>query len=476
MKIQSYLILLLCSLLAGQLFAQKMTVSEEVSISNDVSYDVLGEYGSQVLLFRNGKTVFKVQAFDQQMRMSWDKELTLDRRLPKVLGILPTPKDFSVIYSFRKRNHTYLKVHRYDPAANLIDSTELINLGYLFYTPNFQLTRSEDRSKLLLHFAENQSVVHSYVFSTDTYELLWENDFEPENFSYGRDFVQATISNKGEVNYILQKNNWRSRSKQHYYEIHAFDGSSRSAHVIPMNGRQTFDVVFEADNLNDQLVAGGLYSENNSERSEGYFYFKMRPIAGEIPDSVEFRAFDAAFLENLQGRDYRKGKGLSETSVREFVLRRDGGILLVGERTRQLQRRSNAMPARSFDPAGLRGMVDYYFEEVFVLSIHPSGDLHWNTILHKKQYSQDDSGIYSSYFLFKSAGLLRFLFNDEIRNENTVSEYIINGVGKYDRNSIFSTTKLDLRLRFRDGLQVSSNTMIIPSERRNRLKLVKVEY
>jgi hypothetical protein len=121
-------------------------------------------------------------------------------------------------------------------------------------------------------------------------------------------------------------------------------------------------------------------------------------------------------------------------------------------------------------------MIDFYFEEVFVLSIHPTGALHWETILHKRQYSQDDNGIFSSYFMFETAGKLRFLFNDEIRNENTVSEYVINGLGEYNRNSMFNTTGLDLRLRFRNATQINSNTLIIPSERKNRLKLVRLTY
>ena len=113
---------------------------------------------------------------------------------------------------------------------------------------------------------------------------------------------------------------------------------------------------------------------------------------------------------------------------------------------------------------------------MFVISIHPDGKTHWKTILHKKQYSQDDDGIYSSFFLFKTPSNLRFLFNDEIRYENTVSEYVLNGVGAYERKSLLSTANLDLRLRFRDAMQVSAQELIVPSERRNRLRLVKLQY
>ena len=117
---------------------------------------------------------------------------------------------------------------------------------------------------------------------------------------------------------------------------------------------------------------------------------------------------------------------------------------------------------------------DYYYDDLFVISIHPDGMTHWKTILHKKQYSYDDDAIYSSYFLMKTATSLSFVFNDEIKYENTVSEYVLKGDGNYDRNSILNTKNKKLRLLFRKGMQVSANEFIVPSEHRNRLRLVSI--
>ena len=74
------------------------------------------------------------------------------------------------------------------------------------------------------------------------------------------------------------------------------------------------------------------------------------------------------------------------------------------------------------------------------------------------------------------ASSLRFLFNDEIRFENTVSEYVVNGRGEFDRNSLFNTRDLSLRLRFRDGVQTAGNELVLPSEHRNKLRLVRMTY
>ena len=120
--------------------------------------------------------------------------------------------------------------------------------------------------------------------------------------------------------------------------------------------------------------------------------------------------------------------------------------------------------------------MDYYYEDVMVFSLHANGDLHWQTLLHKKQYSQDDDAMYSSFFVFRTPEKLRILYNDEIRHESTVSEYVIRGNGYHKRNSVFSTDYQKLGLRFRDAMQVGYYECVIPSERNNRLNLVRITY
>jgi hypothetical protein len=150
-------------------------------------------------------------------------------------------------------------------------------------------------------------------------------------------------------------------------------------------------------------------------------------------------------------------------------------VLMIAERNRQLERRTGSTNRAFFD-GGVRYIVDYYYDDMFMVSFNPDGKTHWKTILHKKQYSQDDNGVFSSFFLYKNPTNLRLLFNDEIKYENTVSEYVVNGSGDFERKSLLNTENLELKLRFRDALQVSATEIIVASERRNRLKLVKLQY
>ena len=458
------------------LSSQNILVSEDIILRNDITYDLIGEISDQLLLFRDQKTSFEVQAFDKNMQRTWEKELELDKRQPKVLEVLPDRDHFTIIYRFRWKGNTILKAHKYDAGANLQDSTTIKDYGYVFYTPNFEMIQSEDKSKLLVYYIEKQTIIRALAFDLNEMKLLWEKSFSPDDFSYFEEFRQVLVDNEGNLRLVLEKDNFRSKRKDHYYEIHEYYGTTDElkTYEIALEGKLTYDVFFSFDDLNKRLVAAGMYAEKNPAKTTGYFYLNINP---DSPDShlLKFEEFDDEFVSNLLGKEVNNTKGLTEVVIQETVLRRDGGVLIIAERAKEMERRV-AGASRVYYDGSNRFIMDYYYDDLFVISIHPSGKTHWKTILHKKQYSQDDDGIYSSYFLFKTPTNLRFLFNDEIRYENTVSEYVINGRGEYDRNSILSTENLQLRLRFRDAVQVGSDEFIVPSERRNRLRLVKMEY
>jgi hypothetical protein len=456
--------------------AQQITMSEDIPLRNDVAYELLGEFKGRVLLFRDQISKYEVQGFDQRLRPSWSKILTLDKKNPKVIGSTHSRNDFTLIYHYRDQGNTILKAAKFDPGANMIDSATINNLGSVFFTPEFELAFSEDRSKILVYYIERQSILHAFVFDAASFRPLWKKSVSPSGFSFFEDFLQVVLDNEGNMCLVFEKDKFLARKDGHHYHIISVIGTEDrlTQFQAPLDGKLTYDVLFTYDNLNDRLVAAGLYSDKSGDRATGYFVLKIDPLQRELP-FLRFESFNDLFVSNLIGKEVEKNKGVTELSVREIVLRRDGGVLMIAERIREYERRLGAPNRVSFDGVG-RFIVDYYHEDIVALSIHPDGRAHWETILPKKQYSQDDGGVYSSYFLFKTPENLRFLFNDEIRFENTVSEYRLNGAGAFERRSLLNTEKLEVRLRFRDAIQVSADALVVPSERRNRLRLVKITF
>lgn len=452
-------------------------VSEDISLRNDIAYEVIGKFKGKYLLYRDKSTEFLVQAFDEKMQQSWEKEIELDKKRPEALGIIPATDGFKLVYHYKKRGDTYLKIHQYDAAADLKDSMTITRFDQQFYTPEMDLIYSEDRSKALVYYVEQNDKLTAVVFDVDKMELLWQHQFTFQETNFSRDFSQILLDDQGDLYIIFDKNNTKVKQEEHYFSIHHHQGTAERTmfYNIDLPKYLTYDVYFNYDNLNRKLVAGGLYSDKNRGHTEGLFYLN---ISQDAPDDhlLIFHPFEEEFVNTVMGKKGKGEKGIIDCDIQEIVLRRDGGILMIGERNKIYERRMASNSRGYTDRSGNPFVVDYYYDDLFVVSVHPNGKVHWKNVLHKKQYSQDDDAIYSSYFLLKTPKNLRLIFNDEISYENTVSEYVINGKGNLDRNSVMSTEDQELRLRFRDALQTSAKEMIVPSERRNRLKLVKVIY
>lgn len=458
-------------------FAQTVTVSEPLTVRNETNYDVIGNLFGNILIFRNEESDFKVQAFDEHLQMTWEKELDTDKKKADLLGVVSTLTDFTFFYHFRHKGEIIAKAQKYDAGANMIDSAEVKNFGRLFYTPNFNVIRSDDKSKTLIYYFEDGKKIISYCFDNEKMKLLWEKTLIPDDIIINRDFAQLLLDNDGNMHLILEKNNRKFKQEEHHFEI--FEYGERNdfnlhRYTIHMQEKLTYDSFFEFDNLNERLLAGGLFYHENRIYAEGYFYLN---ILTTNPDEhlLKFQSFEDDFVATLREKQGVKNKGIPEAEVREIVLRRDGGMILIGELSREIERNRSAT-AGYYGRSGALSMVDYYHDDLFVISIHPTGEEHWKNILHKKQYSQDDDAMYSSYFLLKTPTALRMIFNDEIKMENTVSEYVLTGNGEFDRNAVMSTESQRLRLRFRDAVQVAANEMLVPSENRSQLKLVRVTY
>lgn len=455
--------------------AQSMVVSEGLAIRNDYGYELIGRLRDRILLFRDKFDDFEVQAFDNQMRLSWSRELDdLEKRGVQILSVVGSKNDFSVVHKVRRRSHAVLRIHKYDPGANLIDSMLVKDYGErVFSPPVLDIVRSDDRNCFVVFNASERDKLEITCFRLDKMQVLWDKIITVDN-DFSESNIQAmALSNAGEFFFITEKNNRRNKIEEHECRILRVSATSEVLTRVPMREFLTSDMQFVYDNQNQRLIGAGLYADKNRDRANGYFFLSV--TQGETLQVIRHEPFDDKFISILRQKDVADDtKGISDAEVKQLILRQDGGVILVAERLREIQRGSAA--GRGFWREGLRVVVDFYYDDVFAIALHPDGQVHWKTVLHKKQYSQDDDGTFSSFYLVRNSDKLRLLFNDEIKYENTCSEYVLSPAGDFDRNSLLTTNGQNLRLRFRDALQISAGECLVPSEFRNKLKLVLLRF
>ena len=470
----SFLVLLF----AFQGIAQEVKMSEEFSMRTDHHYEIIGKVNGKILLFTKDANEFMVHAFDEDLKNSKETKIELERNYLRFIGITSTPNDFTIIFSHKFKGDTHVKAHKYDSKVNLLDSTTIKVYERRAFSPVFRMVKSQNQQMGLLYNIDREKVIETLMFNIPEMELLWEYSYEPKEFYYRRDFVDFLVGNDGSSHLILERDNERSKKPQNRFEFYSYNigEATETAYMVSFKDMLWYDVYFEYDNLNNRIVAGGFYANDFLTKTLGYFYLNVDPKDNKNY-TLSFQEFDPEFIHEVIGKHKKMNKdGFAEVDIQEIVLRNDGGILLIAERNREYVRQNTAMSTAYSGQNQVGNQVDYYFNDLLVFSIHPTGALHWQDILHKKQYSQDDDALYSSYFLLKTRSILRFLYNDEIKQENVVNEYILTGIGKPDRKNIMNTAGAELMLVMRNALQISADEVIIPSERRRQLKLVKLTY
>lgn len=472
--------LLLLTALVYSTSAQKVTVSEEILLRNDLSYDLVGKIDSHVVLFRDRGNKYEVRIFDQNLKVKEEKEINLADRSCTILATLPQTNSFVVFYGFRHRGKYFIQGDQFDANCNIILADTIKIFSDILLNPNVKFARSEDRTKILFFTMEEESEMQVILYDIMERNTIYDRKIIIKDTDLRDDFRTMLVTNEGEIVVIFEKNNFRTRKDRHVLEAHQFfpNGKPTQTYTIPMFRFVSFHNKFVYDNVNKQLIGGGVYTEKNLSKAEGVYYIKhgLKPGADE---RLSTYPFETRFDEEITRRAKDKNE-FSQLEVSDIALREDGGALLIMEIKKEYERRVSygSGPRSIGNPNSYRSslLVDYYYEDMALFSVTHDGAMAWADVLHKKQYSHDDDGVYSSFFLFKNPSKLRLVYNDEISTENTVSEYVVQRDGQYHRKSVLSTEYVRLQLRFRDAVQISSTAFVVPSQRSTRLNLVKVEY
>jgi hypothetical protein len=455
------------------LHGQRITVSEEIILKDDLGYEIMGFMNGNTLLLRDRGADYEVRSYDELMLLRWERILELEKRSSDLISIIPGDNQFHFLYGYRSKGD-YIIMHRmYDPELILLDTMVVHVDEKEYFTPRYRAALSENREKVLLFQAEKENEIFIMVYSLQDKKVLWEKEIHTDEGSVRRDLREMLVSDEGSVFIILDEERLSDRHRA--FEVVYVDGSTQDVRFkeVSLSDLLASDVHSVIDNVNNRLVLAGLYNERAIGKSKGMYMITVEEES--LESQLRTIYFTEEFLQNIYGKEVSANKGLTNFEIQDVALRADGGAILIAEMMKEYSRRPNVPGRREFGYAR-GGWVDYYYEDLIVFALHPDGSEHWNAVLHKKQYSQDDDAMYSSYFLFRTPEMLRLLFNDEIRLENMVSEFVIRGNGYHRRQSVFSTDYQRLRLRLKDAVQVSYNECIVPSERNSRLSLVKITF
>jgi len=452
-------------------FAQNVVVSQDIELRSDSRYELFAGSEGQVILYRDAPQKVLLNAFGQSMEEVWSRELQLDKGRPNPLGAVVAEGEINVFYIYRKERSLHLKMQRYSSRGNMTDSMTVMELKDDFANTNYLLQTDAKHRYAILSVQRDVNTYAVIAIEIATGRVLYQQKVDlSAEFFVVRDFSDVYIDDFGGAYLWSQENNRRSRLDEHVIRIVRVNIQGEVETVtVAMPDVLLYDFRLQVDPVNKNVVGAGYYSLNPDEAA-GVIIVQL-PYNFSGSAEIASAAFPVSVVEAIDPRN-RRAEGIPYIEALDVIFRRNGGVLLIGE---QRKRTIRTVGGRSGYFGGTV-KTDYLYEDIILSSISTDSLSSWHEVLPKKQFSQDDNAAFSSYFLATTPRQLRLIYNDEVRSGGTVSEYTINGIGGIDRSSLMNTEYQDLWLRHEAGVQITANSIVIPSERRNRLRLVKVLF
>lgn len=465
--------LLLIVLLLGEvqpIWGQKVQISDRIDLSRETNIDLITTFDELIIVYLESRNRHYIQAFDTAFQSVWKEEIEYPKRSIFVLDILPNADGLDIFYAIHQKGRTILRCKEVSKRALERFDREIAQFQSHIPLIDLDIKLSEDKQKLLFYYIRTDGELDWVAYDRAERKILWLKERSFGDINYLRDYKQLLINNSGEVFIILERNNLRRKRKKHEFLVHQINKEGPTlTYRAPFPNFLTYDVLFDYDEMNKQLLAAGLYAKDNYN-ADGIFYLK---IINKDSTLLQKTAFETTFMRSLTGEKRKKLDGVSNLEIQDLILRRDGGLILVAEQNFRYQ--YQMMGSFYNDNIGST-QTDYLYENILVASIHPTGKLHWKEVLYKSQSSENDDARYSSYFLMKTASNFRLFYNDDIRWNTNIFEYVVDGLGQANRNRIFIEEKVGLMPEFRAALQISANSLVAASIRSNKLRLIKISY
>ncbi len=459
--------------------AQEVSISEDLSIRNYFAYDLIGKINDRIVLYRDRGFEKEVDVYNSSMELTISGFLEFEKRKVLTMGTVGMDSVFQIYYGFAEKDSFHIYGRRYNEKLVLRDSAYIQSFKKNDLRKRFKYSLSEDRSKTLFFTISKNENLHILVVDNDSLRTMWYKEVIVEGINMNREFREILVTNDGKVMVLFERDKFTKRDDLKGNLIIIYPDAEIAYNIKLMTDEKFLkDLHLAYDEFNDRIIFAGQYSNKVEGEQKGYFLLNKSIDELYNVEDLETYEFPEDLITEDLSRKKRKRKDLKYISLNEIVHRADGGVLLFFEMKREFSRRNpySGAYARPDLEFSQRGWTDYYNDDIIIFSVDKNNAVDWTEVFYKKQFSQDDEAIYSSFFIMKSPSQLRLIYNDEIKNNNTVSEYILDPAGVNKRKSILSTKYEKLRLRFIDAIQLSANSVLVPSERNYTLNLVKITF
>lgn len=498
--------------------------SRRMTLSNIVAYDETGIYAikTKLLSILSPSSKIMLEHYDKEMNQSKSVEIELEdengERDYEFIIYLNNEMFLFSSYNDKKADTKTLFVQGIDKKT-LQPKPEVIQIAETDYdyswtsrfrAGNFGRKVSDDSSKVLIYYTLPYEKDESQKFALHVFDQdlnsLWQKNVD---LLYGEDLLyvkENEVDNNGNVHLLGQlfkqtRKNKRRGKPNYDYQILSYSNNGEDLKEYPIKIEDKFITDMQiAINHDQDIICGGFYSSQGTTSIDGSYFLKINGETKEIM-SKEFQQFSLDFItQNMSDKEKRRTKKkvskgrdveLYQYDLDRIILRADGGALLIGEQF--FVRTSTTTSFNGNGSMTTSTKNHYYFNDIIVINMSPSGKIEWTEKVAKRQVTTNDGGFYSSYALTVVKDKLYFVFNDHIKNLGYKGTGGLYSFTKSKRKSIVVLVSLDLEgYQTREALfsvkankiltrpkvcqQISQNEMVIFGQRKKKHRFAKITF
>jgi hypothetical protein len=449
------------------LLAQNIQLSNDINIRSSSNYEILPEVGGSSFLLQEDHHSISLYPLNEKMQWGTKTAIEPPAKNCQVNGYISV--DSSVYIYYTLPDSGMVKIIQQRVLLNPITPLPAVTLFRLDKSTKeiLNLIVSDDHSQHLIRFGKSFSQLNFYVFDTRLQKLQNLGTANVEDEINKDNYHNQILTNSGAYQLIFNEPFRRDKSHFMYYT----SGSGTiSTHDFSLN--DPLDAIQLINSpVNSKNYLTGLYKNDNNGEQLGIAIMDLDyPNPGEHIIRIPFRD---SIIKAFYSDEKSDGDGLTDLIFKNVLIHHDGSMTLIYEQQKEVYRTN--MPGRNVFVPGSTS-IDYYIENVVIIHIKKDFTPGWQRILLKNQQSYDDEAVYSSYFLHSNPSMIRFLYNDEIRRSNTISEYWITARGDSGRRVLINTDHSDLNLQVRNSTQINARATVLPSIEKNKLRLMKIIF
>lgn len=500
------LLLLLLTATGFSLAAQKIVYSEpEKDDTRRLDFEIVGKIGGNFLIYKKIRNRNWISVLDNDMQQitKVEQDYVPDNDRMVNVDFFPYTDFFYMIYQYQKKNIVYCvaaKIGGDGQKTGEVIELDTTHLGFAASNKIYTVLTSEDKNHLIV-LKINSRNRRLYVMTT----ILLDNKLAVQKKSriqipmeerndYLGDF---NLDNDGDMVFskFLRSNNDHINKASFIVKLAQAD--SLITKTLNIEKAWLDEIHVKVDNYNKRYFLTSFYYPERKGSIEGYYFYVWDKV-NKQPLIETTSAFSDELRREARG-DAGTKTAFNDYFIRNIITRRDGGFIISSEAYYTSSRFNNwnrwnylyGSPYISpynyyYSPhynsywwnsrmGNSNQAVRYHADNIAVLSFDSKGQQEWSNVLGKTQFN-DESDNQLSYQLMNTGDQVHFLFNQQERRNNLLSDFSITPDGQLTRNPTLKNLDKGYEFMPKYGKQVSARQMIIPCMYRNYICFAKIEY